>query len=345
MRLLLYEHLTALAGRDRGQTPSLVTEGQAMLAGLLRDCSSLPGIEPHTLVGPDSSVDLPATIHHVDPAKDWLACFCELIEHVDAVLIIAPEFERILETLTHRVEAANKPLIGSSTDAIAVTADKWTCGRVLEAQGIPTPPSVLLPAGLPVESTPRMPYPIVMKPRDGAGSLATILIPNADSWVRAEATVRRENPAAEWIVQPFASGLPASVACIVHERGILTLPAATQILSEEGRFHYRGGELPLSPSLSQRAQGLARRATAAIYGLRGYVGVDLILGAADDGRDDQVIEINPRITTSYLGLRELSRQNLLGLILAACHGEPLPQLAWNGGTVRFQADGSIVRDS
>ncbi len=345
MRLLLYEHLTALAGSGLDLPASLATEGGAMLAGLIEDCRRLPGIEPHTLIGPFGIADLPGIVHQVDLDKGWLKCFSEVLNQVDAVLIIAPEFDGILETLAAVVEKSETFLVGCSSQAIAITADKWACGQLWEAQGIPTPPSVLVHADhLPI-SPPTLAFPLVLKPRDGAGSLATVLIHDLASWPRALSTVCAERPDDQWVVQPFAAGQAASVACIVHEKGVLALPAAAQHLSDDGRFHYRGGELPLTEHLTTRAQNLAKRAMSAIHGLRGYVGVDLVLGSDEDGRDDRVIEINPRITTSYLGLRALCQQNLLGVILAACQQQPIPKLSWNAGSVLFRADGSVsVRD-
>ena len=46
---------------------------------------------------------------------------------------------------------------------------------------------------------------------------------------------------------------------------------------------------------------------------RGYLGVDLILGTEAD--KDYVIEINPRLTTSYLILRQAAKENLAEAII------------------------------
>jgi tyramine---L-glutamate ligase len=312
-----------------------------MLQGLIQDCNALRGIEPHTLVGHACAADLPAVLHHNDPSKGWLRSFCELLDRVDAALIIAPEFNRILETLTLCAEESGKLVLGSSSAAVALTADKATCASCWSSAGVQIPDTVLVHP-LPVQ-TPWLRYPIVLKPRDGAGSLSTIFIPDANSWDRAMAEVRPENPSGEWIAQKFVPGQTASVACLVFENDIIALPPASQRLSDDGRFHYLGGELPLDPSLWDRAQTLAKRALAPIDGLRGYVGVDMVLGAAVSGNDDRAIEINPRITTSYLGLRALSTQNLLGAIVAACQQQPVPQLSWHSGTVEFQSDGTVLR--
>jgi predicted ATP-grasp superfamily ATP-dependent carboligase len=119
------------------------------------------------------------------------------------------------------------------------------------------------------------------------------------------------------------------------------LPAAEQRLSADGRFHYRGGTLPLPPDLGARAQRLAVQAVQAVPGLHGYVGVDLVLSGAADGRDDEVIEINPRLTTSYVGLRRLARFNLAEAMLRVAAGDSVPPLTWLPGPVRFSADGRI----
>ena len=105
--------------------------------------------------------------------------------------------------------------------------------------------------------------------------------------------------------------------------------------SEDGRFRYLGGAVPLPAALNRRAQQLARRAVESVAGLFGYVGVDV--GLAPSPEDDVVIEINPRLTTSYVGLRRLARFNLADALLAVTTGSPLPRPEWHEGPVRFSA--------
>ena len=93
--------------------------------------------------------------------------------------------------------------------------------------------------------------------------------------------------------------------------------------------------MPLSPELNARAQYLGQRAAQAVEGLFGYVGVDLVLGSCADGKDDAVIEINPRVTTSYVGLRRLARFNLAEALLAVTTGAALPVLDWRQELITF----------
>ncbi|HZN36170.1 MAG TPA: ATP-grasp domain-containing protein, partial [Pirellulaceae bacterium] len=101
-----------------------------------------------------------------------------------------------------------------------------------------------------------------------------------------------------------------------------------------------GGRLPLSEALSARARRLAEAAVSALPPATGYVGVDVILGAAGNG--DRVIEINPRLTTSYVGLRAFAKCNLAAAMLAVAEGRE-PDLSFGGGRVEFLADGTIVK--
>ncbi len=72
---------------------------------------------------------------------------------------------------------------------------------------------------------------------------------------------------------------------------------------------------------SAGAMKLACSGTSLIPGLRGYVGVDMVLS------EDAVllIEINPRITTSYIALRQVIRLNLAQAIWEACRNGILPE--------------------
>ena len=112
-------------------------------------------------------------------------------------------------------------------------------------------------------------------------------------------------------------------------------------MSADGRFTYRGGKLPLEAPLDARARRIALAAIAALPEPRGYLGVDLVLGEADDGSADRVIEINPRLTTSYVGLRALARSNLAAAMLAVAHGHE-PHLSFGTDQLEFTADGTIL---
>jgi predicted ATP-grasp superfamily ATP-dependent carboligase len=141
-------------------------------------------------------------------------------------------------------------------------------------------------------------------------------------------------------LEEFVPGLAASVAVLCGPAGNHALPACEQRLSSDGRFTYLGGRLPIDRELDARARQLALAAAGALPQPRGYIGIDLVLGEPADGSADRVIEINPRPTTSYVGLRRSSRTNLAAAMLAVMMGES-PDLCFSAEPVEFLADGTL----
>ncbi len=211
---------------------------------------------------------------------------------------------------------------GCDAATVALAADKHRlCQRLADA-GVPVPRGISLEPG---ELPPRdFAFPAVLKPRDGAGSQDTLRI---DHW-----SVDLPCPRGPARLEEFCPGFPASVALLCGPKARVALPACGQLLSDDGRFHYRGGYLPLAPPLSARAERLARRAMEVLPEARGYVGVDLVLGA--DAAQDRVIEINPRLTTSYVGLRAAFSANLLAVWQRVLAGEEVSLCALRRGTIR-----------
>jgi len=102
-------------------------------------------------------------------------------------------------------------------------------------------------------------------------------------------------------------------------------------------FSYRGGTTPLDHPLADRAGEEAVRVCEAIPGLRGYIGVDLVLTKSEA----VVIEVNPRLTTAYLGVRSALDKNVAAMALAACAGT-LPEPSPVRRSVRFTTGGRIT---
>jgi tyramine---L-glutamate ligase len=316
MRIFLYEQVTAGgAARD----DPLYAEAFAMFTAMRDDLGCLDGAEVLTL---------PADTGHSE------AAFRQLAEEADYTLVIAPESGGDLERRCRWVHEVSGRLLGPDPDAVALTADKLATCRHLQRHAIATPPTWLVGPDLAVNA---LPWPCVLKPRDGAGSQATFLVRDKGEWANAPTSV------SDSVVQPYVRGLPASIAFLIGPSQTVALPAARQVLSQDGRFHYEGGEIPLVPSLARRAEELGRQTVTAIPGLCGYVGVDLVLG--DKPESDHVIEVNPRLTTSYIGLRALAETNLARAMVQVAQGKPAPTLLWRSGTIRFDASGGITADT
>jgi predicted ATP-grasp superfamily ATP-dependent carboligase len=334
MRIFLYE-FTCSPVHDLHQAwQPLRAEGRAMLAALSADFKRVPGVEVITL--PSQTSPQPgADDDHLDGQEE--AIFRRLARLADYTLVVAPESDGILRTRCRWVEDAGGRLLGPSSVAVELAGDKLALAEHLRGHGVPTPSTWAwrLPG------PPGLRFPAVWKPRDGTGSQATFLAATPQELAACAARARDEGWRGRAVVQPFAPGRPASVAFLIGPAATLALPPASQALSGDGRFHYRGGTVPLPPALAERAVRVGRQAVGAVPGLRGYVGVDVVLGEPADGSADWVIEVNPRLTTSYVGLRALAQGNLAEVMLRAVQGQPVPALPWRDGAVHFYPDGRV----
>ena len=242
------------------------------------------------------------TCHTVSAPAEEKPLFTELARSADATLVIAPETAGALTARVRWTLEAGGMLIGPDLGITELATDKHQLAEHLLAHGIPAVAGIAIAAGsrLPTD----VPYPVVLKPRDGAGSQQMHILRGADAQVYIPTAARLE---------PYIEGLPVSVSLLAGPSGICPLPACRQLLSKDGKFTYLGGSLPLDSERAERAKQLALRAVAACGTPCGYLGVDLILGKNMDA--DRVIEINPRLTTSYLLLRQAAEENLAAAII------------------------------
>ena len=298
-----------------------------MLSAVLHDFQRSGEIHTITLI--HESFDKPllgeGEVERIGNAADEEKRFRHIAAAADATLVIAPETANCLAERARWVEEAGGRLLGPSSTAISVATDKLRCGLWWQSQKVPTPRARLL-------SEPGRSYPAVLKPRDGSGSQATFLVADETALPMCLERAMGETEGQghhEFMLQDYVAGQAASVAFLCGPRDTIALPPASQHISGDGRFHYLGGALPLPAVLSARAVSLATLALAEIHGLRGYVGVDLVLGDADDGGADFAIEINPRLTTSYLGLQMLCRDNLALTMLRVALGNDSGGLMWH----------------
>ena len=320
MKIVVFEHFTSLAPGAAGAGPR--AEGGAMRDAVATDLRRLPGV----------------SVEVVERRRDFLS----VLRRADAALVIAPEENGILEGLARTVVREGRLLLGPAPEAVRLMADKLATARCLEAAGVLTPRTEAVRFGTARERLRARALPFVVKPRDGCGCRGVVLVRRRREITGAIRAVRRATRRADFLVQDHVAGESASVSVIASSGLPLTLGLNRQGI-RAGRFPaYEGGETAYRHPLAPRAVETARAAMVAIAaacpGTRGYAGVDLVLG--DEGAT--VLEINPRLTTSYVGLRHAFGANLAGLIVAAALGRPLPARLAASGRCRFRPDGRLL---
>lgn len=334
MHVFLYEWATGggLVEEPGALPESLLREGAAMIGALAADLVRMEGCLITALRDPRVlQLSLPGcNIIDVLSQSSQREDFERLSIEADATILIAPEFDGILLNAAQRVVAGGGRLLSPSPEFIRVTANKQRTCESLAAAGIPVPIGRVLEQDEPLP--PDFTYPAVLKPVAGAGSQDTYLISGPHDAPPAYAWPRR--------LERFIPGLAASVAVLCGPAGCPPLMPCRQRISEDGRLRYLGGELPLAAGLAKRATALAERALAALPAAAGYVGVDLVLGRDPHGSEDAVIEVNPRLTTSYVGLRAAAKSNLAEAMWHVAQGEE-HNVEFSQRPIEFDSTGNV----
>ena len=135
-------------------------------------------------------------------------------------------------------------------------------------------------------------------------------------------------------IETFVPGLPASVAFLGGPHGNVPLEPCFQRLQMGDQLRILGGSLPLPAPLRTSRIDIGTASRRLPPSWIGYLGVDLILGNDSSGAGDCVVEINPRLTTSYVGLRAATQSNLALAMLEVAEGRR-PDLSFRRGNPRI----------
>jgi predicted ATP-grasp superfamily ATP-dependent carboligase len=326
-RVFLFEYLSA-GGTD--VPAALRAEGIAMRDALCSDLSALSGWSLGIAADPRDPLGAPATgaIDGIRGATSTLACGTrcgptavsrgthwlarcagepvvdfvarEAARH-DQVWVVAPETGGVLAALCEVVP--QELWIGCDRASIRLTSSKRASVDRLHARGVATPHAFIDDPDVSAW---------VVKPDDGAGSVDTrrhLRLANG----QADLVERREAA----VLEPWVDGEALSLSLLIGANGAELLAVNRQhvVVDSQGVVSLEGIEVNLTVDGDKRA-ALARTASAvcaAIPGLAGLVGIDLVWHAT---RGPVVIEVNPRVTSAYVGLGAALGRNLAGEVLA-----------------------------
>lgn len=291
MRIFVYEHVTG-GGCAGAALPAFLADGELMWRAMLDDLTAIPGVEVISLR--DDRLAMPAIAGArviATRASTFADDFRRCLQASDAVWPVAPECGGLLEALSEAVLRAGKRLLGSRPLGVRIAASKTATARHLAARGV---------AVIPVHASPYLMIeegPVVMKPDDGAGCQDTRLFPSleaAEDWTLTHAC---EN----LVFQPFVAGPARSLSLLCCDGYAQLLAVNRQHVSlNDGCFDFHGVSVNDLSDRDGRHADLADRVAAAMPDLWGHVGVDFI----ETPHGPVVVEVNPRLTASYAGLRE-----------------------------------------
>jgi predicted ATP-grasp superfamily ATP-dependent carboligase len=166
-----------------------------------------------------------------------------------------------------------------------------------------------------------------VKPDDGAGCDG---LERLDHHAEAE---RRIRAAGRLVAQPWLEGEPWSLSLLCAGGRARLLACNRQRLTwRMGRLQLDALAVNVRPPADPRVHRLGPAIASAIEGLWGYVGVDFLL--QPDG--PLVLEVNPRLTTSYCGLPNALGRNVAEMVLELQRSGELPASSpWSAKVVEL----------
>ncbi|TFH22508.1 ATP-grasp domain-containing protein [Candidatus Bathyarchaeota archaeon] len=341
MKILVYEHASGggFAGKDISHR--LLSEGFAMLRCLVEDFK---------VAGHEVTVLLDGRLSKLNPPLDAdlivpIFCCNELEKFListakvnDAIYIIAPETGQTLRSFVEIVEKIGKSSLNCESCAIGKAADKTILFDVLQKFGV-SPKTVILSLDddlvkIDGRIKKELGYPLVVKPVDGVGCSGLSLVTEEIHLAGALSKICAESMSKRFIALEFIRGEAASVSLLSTGKKAKALSLNKQNVNlavPDAVSSYEGGAVPFEHWLKQEAFRIAEKVTEAFSDLKGYVGVDFVFTE----HKPFVVDLNPRLTTSYVGLRKVARFNVAEALVNAVLKDTLPTNLENGGFACF----------
>jgi len=315
MNILVFEYITGGGVVNQPLPSSLVHEGEMMLRAVTNDFSRIADIRLTIL----KDYRLTAQIDEakeisINPEVSSIQVIEAMANELDVVLVIAPETDNILASLCEKLEKHTFILCNANLESIKLTTDKYATYQYLSQYAIAQIPSYTLDELSDLQNKHKLEKYIV-KSKDGVGCENLMIVEgNIDN---AIAALEKDN----YIIQPFVQGMAVSLSLLCWDGDCLVLTANEQILEQKNnslnlkQCHVNSLDKELFTSFAEKL-------IKALPGLRGYVGVDIVIA------DNKIylVEINPRLTTSYAGISAALGINLANLMLHCFVDKKLPPL-------------------
>ena len=323
MRILVFEYITGGGFNNKELPASLASEGILMLQALLDDLRELM---IHRCEQPISVL-----VMMDERVKDMINSqgfeqriitqvqnteeeFLRLIEQCDTVWPIAPESDGILQDLCAAVEATGKRLLTSPASVVRIAGNKFNTYQLLMQQGIATVPTQMYSD---FEWDGHLQW--IVKPVDGVGCGDSYILSEPEDF--KQMSLRKGS----YIIQPHLQGKKTSLSCIFKEgRGWLLCVNSQHFEIIDQQYHLIN-IIVNHDITSESYYSLVAKIAEAMPDLWGYVGIDLI----ETPEQILVLEINPRLTTSFAGIKAGLGINMAENILRLLIADPAIQFVNN----------------
>jgi len=294
--VLIYEYITGGGIINEDLTHDLLYEAKLILESLINDFSKLKTINFKYLLdyrlkdkyGSSNSIIVK------DSGYNFLS---DIYKNFNYVLPILPESHNILYHYSRFLEKNKIKKILSSSETIKVMSDKKLFSNFCKKSEIKHP---LLISDISKIKKNKL---YVIKDRFGAGCSYIQIISGKD--------IERFD-SKKYIIQEYIKGQSFS-ASIFCSKGNFTILSLNEHQVKKKRNNYiKINKIIVNKNISDNPKiyGLINKLKKSISTLSGYIGIDFII----TNDDIYIIELNPRITTSFTKLNSTLGINLAELI-------------------------------
>ena len=331
-KLFIFEFVAG-GGFNKEDIPlSLFCEGFAMLRAAIEDFKKID-FEVETIL--DERISKLQEILKADNVlivsneDNYIDFFKKVLQENAYIFLIAPEFSDILYDLTRLAEKNKKILLSIDSKFVKFASSKLKTYQFFRNHNLFPPKTVDIQSheyGLnEVQLTNdfrRMKKPVVIKPDDGVGSELIYFINDDNDFQHFLKIIKENNEKFQnrnFLMQQYIPGRDASVSLVGTESTPIPICTNAQFMSLSGitePTQYLGGYSPIKEIPNSHYKKLVKALEQ--FKTKGYFGVDILLMSANFYA---CIEINPRLTTSYLGIRNVFEQNLFEFICNLKRGE------------------------
>jgi predicted ATP-grasp superfamily ATP-dependent carboligase len=332
LRLLVYEHVSGGGFADKALSSSVLSEGFGMLRTLIADFKAAGHTITTTLDSRIARLNPPLEADCVLPVSSWKGTqdtLQKIAEQANATHVIAPETDDVLQSLVELVELTGTTSLNCPPGAIEKVSDKVVFLESMKKLGVLTPKTLMFNATADLNEIKKtlrgsLDFPLIFKPSDGVSCCGLSIASNEDQLAGAVNKIKQETASKHFLVQELIEGVAASVSLICTGGDVTAVSLNRQDITletPESCSSYTGGSVPFNNPLRAEAFEAAEKIVKAFPDLRGYVGVDFVL------TEDKavVVEVNPRLTTSYIGLRRVDSFNPAQAIINAVINRELPK--------------------
>ncbi len=307
-KVLVTEFISSIGPRSKGTVKSywdLVVEGFSMAYTATKVLKEAGADVYITLNSIFENISSPFKMIVVKDYEDYLGVLEKHASLVDYVILIAPPKE-----LIELAKIVKDKVLGPTCNCIQLFSNKKNTFLFLKEHDVLVPKTVFLRK----ESTINVRYPVIVKPIDMAGSAGITLAKSHEQLKYAIDYAFQNTFLDEVAIQEYLVGIHASISVISNGQEIIFLSNNIQLIKMDSRGHlkYYGGITPLkNKGLHKKSMDLVYKIVKICKGLKGYFGLDLVWV----NWKPYIVEINPRLTTSFLGLAEIFGADLGKLML------------------------------